>query len=339
MFNACVKKEPPMENKAYLKMNFNPIEHTDGMTPERLKNLKGEIQKLSVFEYAANEDLSKGAMTQGTATFTLVFDVNKRIIEEWGYRDTKQVASKTFYRDFKYRKRDDYLMFNREGEEALREEYKYNENGILVSESRQQSDEKKEWSFDLTYAGDTAIQKTKWGADKYLHDKLIESSQNNGSLVLSYEYDSDGNLKSITQKDKGAISYIEQFNPQGNLIFIQHHSYKKSNLVRKSTRTLKYDDKQRKSEEIEIIETNNGTSEMIRTYEYNMGRLAKVFENGELIGDYTYNDKGDLIEKIYLRDKETFQYTKYDSLGNWLKKIMFHNDKPFVITEREIEYQ
>ena len=60
----------PAANNAYIKANYNAAAQVDGNVQARLDNLKGNIKQLSVFEYAANKDLSNGAITQGTPTFT-----------------------------------------------------------------------------------------------------------------------------------------------------------------------------------------------------------------------------------------------------------------------------
>ena len=338
VISACSNEKTHMDSDIYLKLNFNPIEHTDGMTPKRLENLKGNIEILSVFEYSANEDSSKGPMTQGTATFSLVFDKDKRIIEEWGYRDTKQVSSKSFYSDFWSRKKDRFLVYNREGEESVRESYQYNEDGILISESREDNGEKKEWLFDLMHDGDVSLQKTKWGNNKYLNNKLVERRQNNDSLISTYEYYSDAALKSIAHMNKGKLSYIEEFSPQGRLVFLQHNVYEDSQLVGKRIRKVKYDQNQRKIETSEITERNSDSDQLIRTYEYQMDRLSKVYEDVRVIGEFKYNEEGDLVEKVYDGDKETNEYIKYDSTGNWLLKNTYYNDKLFSITEREFQY-
>ena len=58
---------------------------------------------------------------------------------------------------------------------------------------------------------------------------------------------------------------------------------------------------------------------------------------------FKYDDKGNKIEwKMYKKDRlqvnETIKFKKFDSVDNWIESIVFEDDKPRLITEREIEY-
>ena len=54
---------------------------------------------------------------------------------------------------------------------------------------------------------------------------------------------------------------------------------------------------------------------------------------------YEYNEYHDVIKIVNSEDKiiTTFQY-KYDTIGNWVQKIVFTNEKPIEMHERFIIY-
>lgn len=327
-----------IESDLYLKNNFNPNNHTDGMTPERLKNLKGNVKILSVFEYSANNDLTKGRLTEGTSTFSLVFNENKNIKEQWGYRDTKQVASKTFFVDFKKYQIDSSLVFDKEDKRTVGEWFIYNKDNIKISEKSDWNGKVKEQIFEVKQIGDTLFHYNKWSVDKYLNNQLIETNEQDGFRIRKYSYFPDGNLKSVKQFEKGNIDYKEIFLQSGQLSEIQHYKYQNNLLIEKNIRTIKYGENDLKTLVRNVTESNNQKQETVTEYEYEYGKLTKVIENKSQIGKYTYNGNGDLIEKDYSGNKETYNYIDYDSNNNWTQRIMFHNGKPFSITEREITY-
>lgn len=221
---------------------------------------------------------------------------------------------------------------------TIGEWFYYNNDNIKIGEKSDWNGEIKEQKFELKEINDTVFHYNKWTVDKYINNQLTEENEQNGFRIRKYKYYPEGQLKSVEHFEKGNIDYIESFNSNGYLIEIQHHDYEDSILVEKRTIKRKYDINDLKIEEITITESNNQRNESVTVYNYEQGKLLEVIENGNRIGKYTYNDFGDLIEKVYLGDKESFEYHKYDSKQNWLVRIMYHNGKPFKITEREIEY-
>ncbi len=59
---------------------------------------------------------------------------------------------------------------------------------------------------------------------------------------------------------------------------------------------------------------------------------------------FEYNQNGDkILEKVYTSNEElentfSYKYEKYDTKGNWIKQVMYKNDKPIEIIERRFEY-
>ncbi len=140
--------------------------------------------------------------------------------------------------------------------------------------------------------------------------KIIYSYDDNKNITEENEYNSEGNLenRSILKYDvKGNLKELNKFNPEGNL---------------STKRIYKYNDKGN------MIEAN------------------LYFSDGILYTKsiFGYNNKGIMTEKNeynsegVLRDNSKYEYDKYDNIGNWIKLILFFNDKPLTIIERQIEY-
>ena len=96
---------------------------------------------------------------------------------------------------------------------------------------------------------------------------------------------------------------------------------------------------------------------MVTRYFYNNdGNLTKSMHDGGSYSTYEYDRKGDLtLETSYNSDgslisggayvgheyhyKEEHEYSSFDKRNNWLKRTPRYNqNKPYTITEREIEY-
>ena len=327
-----------MISNLYFKKNYDPIMYSDGSPSTRLKNLNGEIKILSVFEYSVNNDSTKGEQILSSSNFTYVFDKEKRIIEEWGYRDSKQIVSKTFilYSE-KGKKIDSYLSFNENGEIRFGEWFEYNNDGIQLSLKTKSDNVIKEEKYDIKEVNGIKLHYNKWSVDKYIDNVLVEESHQNG-IIIKYSYYPSGQLLSKETFEDGKIITIEVFNNNGYLIEIQHYEWKKSTLVEKSVTKYKYCLNNLKIEEIITEESNNKSTEFVKTYIYTQERLSEVIQNGELIVKCHYNDYGDLIEQTFLGTKEKFEYLEYDAKLNWIKRNMYINGKLYKISEREIEY-
>lgn len=327
-----------MDSDLYFKKNYNPIRHFDGWTSTRLKNLKGEIKTLSVFEYSVNKDLTKGSQIITSGNFTYVFNIDKKIKEEWGYRETKQIVSKSFIRDYKKDQKDSFLFFDEKAEIISGEWFEYNEEEILVCLKTKSNGEIIEQKYDIKEIDNAKILYNKWSIDKYINNQLVEVNQQNGYHITKYSYYPEGQLESIETLEDGNIITIEKFNNNGYLIEIHHYKYDKLKLVEKCITLNKYCEKNLKIEETTIEESTNQSIKYFKSYKYVENRLSEVLRNGIQIVKCNYNEFGDLIEQTFLGDKETYEYTEYDSNQNWIIRKMYLKDKLYKITEREIEY-
>jgi rRNA maturation endonuclease Nob1 len=96
----------------------------------------------------------------------------------------------------------------------------------------------------------------------------------------------------------------------------------------------------------------NGKVKSVVTSHYVAEEKFGEIEKGELeyILEQEFNDDGSRIEEkhtdYYLGTKETttstyeyeYEYEEYDMKDNWTKRVLYRDDKPYQIQEREIEY-
>ena len=198
-----------------------------------------------------------------------------------------------------------------------------------------------------------------------------------GSMTKwTYWYDDKGNLAEMTDEHeerrlRNRTTY--QYDGKGNKN--EENLYVTDGSLKTKT-TYKYDDKGIIARERRTFpyDVRNGDSYFKWTYKYDdKGNMTECnnYEADTLISKdtYEYDGYGKLTEHIYSRDgslktkttykyddngneievkrydrngiletKFTTKYNDYDKEGNWLRMIVFEDDKPVIITTREIEY-
>src|SRR5882762_6432870 len=86
----------PVPN-VYLDLNYDKTNHFDGITPNQLQNLKGNIHVLTQYSYEVefkpDGSFRKGELIIGTPTYTFVFAPDKKIKEEWTYEKKEGVPA------------------------------------------------------------------------------------------------------------------------------------------------------------------------------------------------------------------------------------------------------
>jgi YD repeat-containing protein len=190
------------------------------------------------------------------------------------------------------------------------------------------------------------------------------------SVVTSY-YEAEEKFRDI---EKGELEYsIEQeFNDDGNIV--EGNSYNKEGELTSKSK-FKYDDDGNLIEETIYDKEGELTykweyeydddGNLIESNRYNKEgelnfKLKFKYDDGNLIEEKQYNEEGELTDKWefkydddgnqikvkhtdYSSDTKetttsTYKYEEYDKKGNWTKRVLYRDDKPYQIQEREIEY-
>ena len=329
-----------IDSDIYLSQNQFPRGLRDGITAERLKNLKGDIKILKVFEYAINDDLSRGGLIEGTPTFSLVFDKSKRVIQEWGYDATEQVSAKYFIRDYRKYVMDSFLFYdNNNGSLRYGEWNSFNNDGLNISRKILKNGVITELSFKTSSSGDTTVHYNRNSIDKYYNGQLVKQHNYDSSINTQYTYFKNGNLKLSQSFTKGNISHLEKFTERGYIIERQEYEYLDSTFSKKVITQFKYDEDSRLLKRIttEFNAIKNVTKTILHL-NYKNGKITEDIVNERVYGTYTYNELGDLTEKNYPMNISSYTYSNYDSKNNWCKKETSYNGKLRRITIREITY-
>ena len=160
-------------------------------------------------------------------------------------------------------------------------------------------------------------------------NEVFKEYDDNGNTIEFNRYNSDGEL---------LFKYIYEHDDNGNSI--EQNRYNSDGELDEKW-TSKYDDK---GNEIKSNKYNSdGELEYKYTFEYDY--KGNMIEMNWLRGTltYEYDDKGNINEENYynsdgeLEDKKTYEY-KFDDKENWIQQIIFEDDKPTFIVEREIKY-
>ena len=148
----------------------------------------------------------------------------------------------------------------------------------------------------------------------------IEKGKRERKFTL--KYDEDGNtIEWNGYKSDGSsldIKYTHKYDEDGNKI--ESNSYKSDGSL-----SIKYIFKH--DEDGNLIEMNIYKSDGSLDSRY----TSKYDEDGNKIESNNYESDGSLYSK------ETYKYD-FDNKGNWIKKVLFENEVPKYISEREYEY-
>jgi len=333
--------QPPVPN-VYLDLNYDKTNHFDGITPNQLQNLKGNIHVLTQYshevEFKPDGSFRKGELIIGTPTYTFVFAPDKKIKEEWTYEKKEGVpAFKAYYHDFKNGKRDSTL-FIRNGKVFPKSHCTYDQSDFLIQEYENEEGGKamEKQILSTDQRGDTLIQKRKEYSQCFLHHQLIKTVQNNDRIYL-YEYSPAGALRQKEIYASERQELIEKFDEQGNLIYEYVMRYKDSTLDYTNERTRKYDTKGNCLEQKEVYVEKEYTRKTHDLYHYLNDRLVSITRGEDNMAELTYTKEGDFIKRKYYYADEKFTY-KYDTKGNWVERIMYIAGKPYNINVRKITY-
>jgi YD repeat-containing protein len=325
----------------YLALNYDKTDHVNGMTPNRLKNLKGHIKSLTQYVYplevVADGSTRRGKLVSGTPAYTLLFNRDGIITEEWGYRVENVASYKTWYRSYRLYQIDSVIHWSDEGKVTSREVYRYDKDGILVGGFHHYGDQHREKVSAITRSGDTLVVAEWWAKVYYLNGRRVKMADNNGTRVYRYSYFPSGALQEKIVLENGKTDQHERFDESGNLVYWLLTRYKDGRLIYSSERILTYRGDLRVKEIQKHFDEPHTWAETF-TYEYQDTRMVRSFRDGQPFGFYEYNEHNDVLRERNDWFNEGYRYVSYDAKGNWTERIMLAGDKPFQAEMRRFEY-
>lgn len=199
-----------------------------------------------------------------------------------------------------------FTTYNEDGERltVVKSEYIGNNQ---VAQSAYDSDGKVYYSWKLEVNNDKLVNYTQFNEHK-IGNKVDSDFEFDGYLIKAYN----------TYEDSVLISRTEN----------KFYKNRLSESIRKDTNgNVTYQQNQEWTEAGQLIYqkcTSEGEDKLIINCEYdNEDRLVKYTRRGEWSSrDANY----------------TFKYTSFDKHGNWLSRVIYSNDKAYIVEERTIEY-
>jgi hypothetical protein len=180
----------------------------------------------------------------------------------------------------------------------------------------------------------------------YATEKYGEVQTGDLSHRMTFKYDQSGNqleMNFYLSNDELVSKNIFTYDQNGNETEVTTFIHGK-----KTKAILKIDENGNPTETYSYDSTGALTQRTTSLYDDkgNLTEWDKYGPKGDLISKNTfkYDDLGNQIElNVYdsrgeFLEKQIDKYDKVDKKGNWIKQIIFRYDKPFMITERKIEY-
>lgn len=297
-------------------------------------NLKGKVKSVRSVDYEAVE--VSGEVVKGRIVEDNFFAYNEagNVVEK-----TKYYADGTPYEKFivTYDSEGRVVegsMYNSEGKIDFKKVVTYDNKGNKLTENEiDEMGVRVKGSFEYDDKNNL-INKNTHFFDENLDTTTIFEYDKKGNLIKQHFYIVGGGWRTeiYSKRSENGITIKE----------IQSKSWKE----KEEKKILKYDDKGNVIEKSKYDAKGNLLERI--TYKYDTeGREIEVNwenPNGFLVySKYikTYNDRGIIagVKYVYPNGNiEQYVYSyEYDNQGNWIKKVLYINDRPS-ITERKIEY-
>jgi hypothetical protein len=338
---SCSKSSAPTGVPDYLSLNYDKRDHIDGMTPNRLRNLKGHIKSITQYVYplvvAADGSTTREKLVQGTPVYTLLFTKEGKLIEDWGYKKEDVPSYKVYYRDHFAGKIDSTIHWDDNGKVTSREVYQYDKDGIMTGGFHKYEDKNTTKVSKIEMSGDTLIVHENWARYYYLKGLRVKLIIGDGSRWHEDKYyPSSVRSESVIYQD-GLVNMIERFDESGNLLYFFMADYENDTISYSSERSIKYAGDMRVIEIDKHFDKPNAWIDTM-TYQYENGRRIATLKNGQPYGTDEYNEHGDVLLQKNDFFNEGYQYISYDSHGNWTERILLASGKPFQVELRKLEY-
>lgn len=332
-------KAQKLKGNKYLEENRHPSDYSDGILFNRLKDLKGNIEKIDSKEYELTET-GEFKEIYHNFSFVLEFDNNYRIVKSSG-QNGNGISSNTYYHNFLKGKISRWEVFDINNEIIRLEESKYDSSDFLINYYvKNENGDEKNLHFNVEILDENNfIYHGREHDSYYQNNKFIKSISTDSGNYTHYVCNYIDDCRFEKHYFRGCLSHEE--------------IYKNDYLVS----YISYDDNEKiKSEYIKIYDKNhNMIGDVSKTYKnglfeeeyYNQIYIYDsndlFVEEKRLLGDglyhsvykNEYDSLGNIIKNGY--NGHIIQY-KYDSNNNWVEKFEYKNSKLILKFFRKIEY-
>ena len=172
----------------------------------------------------------------------------------------------------------------------------------------------------------------------------LESYDSTGELNYSYkiEFENGTPVNQVSFKNNESGTIDKDFEFEGTLIK-SYNTYNDTVLISRTENSFY---KNRLSESI-TIDTAENIIQQQNTKWTESGQLLNqtIISDGieKVVINCDYNSEGFLSQYTSTGDwcskaNYTFKYTSFDKQGNWIERIIYSNDRVYVVEERAIKY-
>jgi hypothetical protein len=330
----------------FIVLNCSSQQRTQVPKEQPSKLYKGKVKK--IITYSCQSYLQDGENIKILANGCNIqkyeeFNEQETVIAESKFDNTNDPKVETYRmttrRDDKGNIIEKTEVSNYIFKDVIRHEYKYNENGYLIEDTK--------YLDNKLYTRDT-----------YLYDEyncLIEENYFDKSNQLKYKYISIYNNDNLITRrtgydSKGDISsyIIYDYDKKGKLITEKHYDWNKKLTDETDYQDKPTDKRDSRNNLLEYIDYD-GVLHLRKFDGFNNCTEEQLQKDGKWLETktWTYRDDGALIEESFSTSrisgesyhKVTTKY-KLDNLGNWIEKYSINNeDKSIVgLGARYIEY-
>ncbi|AWH86703.1 hypothetical protein HYN59_17025 [Flavobacterium album] len=320
--------------------------------------LEGNVKEVSEKSYEIDAAGQKGGTKNEIASShdnDLTFNEKGMLVSEklW-------LNATTPFEEIKYNGRENMLSKVQyiNGQIGIKTENSRDKSGNITGIIRRNADNSQIDRIAMTYEGKKLMEKKTFNNQDNPNDRITYVYDSNGNLkgenlYLGSEYvqvknlyEYDGQNRKISEsrysKDKPLytmtygydgknVTKKETTDGKGVVLNSEKSSYdKKGNLVKRYT--IDNSDKSEVMDSYTYDSKGNVTSwTMTRNNAPEMRVVYKYDGHNNATAVKTVNGKGEII------DDRTYTY-EYDDKGNWTKKTVTLNNKPFTVVERKITY-
>lgn len=348
-FGLMAQQQAVLPNE-YQLANYNPLGPTTPYYFDHLQELNGFVQQLELAEYLPNQQDSlvlNGALKDSPNNVTYTFHKDKRIAT---YQFSPRANNKHIYyfRNFKNNFLDSLKMLGVSGRIITFQQFQYDSlTGLPNGRKTTILQETREKKYPINQEEDLLIHEMEDQVFVYQNKLLIRKENTQRRHRWEYQYYPTGKLKNTVYYEQSNKMREEFRDPAERLVLTEQYNYSvDGSLLEINRDSICYDETGRL---VQIFRWNasgqndqEGAGPIILDYEYKKGRLALVYKtvNGKktIQSQYFYNDKGLLIKQIGKQGETTWDYTDFDQMGNWTRRVVFTDGEAQGVHVRKMTY-
>lgn len=163
-------------------------------------------------------------------------------------------------------------------------------------------------------------------------NEALKMKEFQSQRTINYTFENVNLVTIVNVKYDSNFSEKYEFNLNESCSIKYYDLYENEKFIEKAKFSYKKD-----TTDINYYHSNGKLSYHLKWIRNKNKKLLKaISDNVDFNSTFSYDKNGNVIKVISKDGTETFKYYKYDSLGNWLERQIFKNNKPFLYEIREV---